>query len=74
MTKPDRSQSARRGAGLQRPAGERLGAMATFAKVVELNGFSVAARDLVGNGDRPVGWDRIRSDPALQAFDPALEV
>ncbi len=46
MTKPDRSQSARRGAGLQRPAGERLGAMATFAKVVELNGFSVAARDL----------------------------
>ena len=47
MAKTGRSQSARGGAsGLQRPAAERLAAMATFAKVVDLNGFSAAARDM----------------------------
>jgi len=46
MIKPGRLQSTHLGAGLRRPAGERLAALATFAKVVELNGFSAAAREI----------------------------
>ena len=39
---PERNKPAR----LDRPASDRLAAIAVFAKVVELNGFSAAAREL----------------------------